>query len=73
VVVVPLVPIDAARLMAGAPDMLAALKRVCSVIDAAGTLNLSNGVQLGQTAWYMKITDAMTDARAAITKATEAA
>jgi len=33
----------------------AALEHTWKVIDAAGTLNLSNGVQLGPTVWYVKI------------------
>jgi hypothetical protein len=42
----------------------AALRETWRVLRAAGTLNLSNGVQLGQTSWYVKICDAeaMSDA-----------
>jgi len=36
----------------------AALEHTWKVIDAAGTLNLSNGVQLGPTVWYVKIEEA---------------
>lgn len=57
------------RLTALNAELATALEEVCGVIDAAGTLNLSNGVQIGQTAWYVKITYAMNAARAALQKA----
>jgi len=50
-------------------ELLAALKQVIGVIDAAGLHNLSNGVQLGQTVWYVKASDAKDAARAAIERA----
>lgn len=43
-----------------------ALADLLKLIDAAGLLNLSNGVQLGQTAWYVKMTDATNYARTAL-------
>jgi hypothetical protein len=57
------------RLIAAAPDLLAALRGLVAIIDKAGLLSLSNGVQLGQTAWYVKASDAIEYARAAIAKA----
>jgi hypothetical protein len=59
-----------ARLISAAPDLLEALKDTWDVLDAAGLHNLSNGVQLGQTVWYVKACDAKRSARAAIDKAT---
>jgi hypothetical protein len=59
-----------ARLIAAAPDLLEALKDTWDVLDAAGLHNLSNGVQLGQTVWYVKACDAKRSAIAAIAKAT---
>ncbi len=43
-----------------------ALTNLTNVIDAAGLDNLSNGVQLGPTVWFVKATDAMNYARAAL-------
>jgi hypothetical protein len=40
-----------------------ALAGLVSIIDKAGLLNLSNGVQLGATSWYVKASDAMDYAR----------
>jgi hypothetical protein len=62
-----------ARLIAAGPDVLNALQETWRVLRAAGTLNLSNGVQLGKTAWYIKINDAEALSDAAIAKATGAA
>lgn len=47
-------------------DALAALRELVRVIDAAGLHNLSNGVQLGPTVWYVKAHDAMESARAVL-------
>jgi hypothetical protein len=58
-----------ARLIAAAPNLLEALEELTEIIDKAGLLNLSNGVQLGPTAWYVKATERMDYARAAIAKA----
>lgn len=58
-----------ARLIAAAPELLAALAETWRVLRAAGTLNLTNGVQLGQTSWYVKICDAERLSDAAIAKA----
>lgn len=64
------VEVDAnAHLIAAAPDMHDALAGLLSVIDAAGLLNLSNGVQLGQTSWYVKASDAVDYARGVLAKA----
>lgn len=56
-----------AHLIASAPALAAALERLVFVIDAAGLHNLTNGVQLGQTSWFIKASDAVADARAALT------
>lgn len=47
------------------------LQCLVAVIDAAGLHNLSNGVQLGPTVWYVKAHDAMTAARAALQPTTK--
>ena len=36
-----------------------ALARLVKVIESAGITNLANGVQLGQTSWYIKCSDAV--------------
>lgn len=40
-----------------------ALRDLVAIIDAAGLHNLSNGVQLGRTSWYVKAGDRMAYAR----------
>lgn len=60
---------EAERLQKAAPELYEALRETWRVLRAAGLLNLSNGVQLGQTAWYVKITDAEALSDAALTKA----
>lgn len=50
-------------------DLLSALQETWRVLRAAGTLNLSRGVQLGQTSWYVKICDAEAQSDAAISRA----
>lgn len=50
-------------------ELLPALKGLLGVIDAAGLLNLSNGVQLGQTSWYVKASAQLEWARDVIAKA----
>lgn len=57
------------ELKAQRADLLAALKETWEVLDAAGLINLTNGVQLGQTVWYVKAFDAKTRSIAAIEKA----
>ena len=52
-----------ARLIAAAPEMYEALSECCRIIDAAGLLNLSRGVQLGATSWYVKASDCFNAAR----------
>jgi hypothetical protein len=58
-----------ARLIATAPKLYEALLTLRGVIDAAGIHNLSNGVQLGQTSWAVKCTDAMALANDALLEA----
>jgi len=50
-------------------DLLAALTDLADIIDAAGLVNLSCGVQLGPTVWFVKASDRLGFARAAIAKA----
>ena len=57
------------RLRPVTDQLLAALKELVAVIEAAGLHNLTNGVQLGPTVWYVKASDAISSARAAITAA----
>lgn len=47
-------------------DVLAALEQTWRVLRSAGTLNLTRGVQIGQTSWYVKISDAEEASDAAI-------
>lgn len=62
--------VDSVRLAcAVAPDLVEALTETWRVLRAAGTLNLSNGVQLGQISWYAKICDAEALSNAALAKA----
>jgi hypothetical protein len=58
-----------ANLVATAPELFVRLADLIDVIDAAGLLNLSNGVQLGQTSWYVKASERLELARAAVKKA----
>lgn len=51
-----------------APDLFEALVETWRVLDAAGLHNLSNGVQLGPTVWFVKAKDAQELSRAAIAK-----
>jgi len=61
---------DAAALVlrAGASiaELEAALRELRDVINAAGLINLSRGVQLGQSVWYVKAKDAMAAVDAAL-------
>lgn len=57
------------RRLANLDDPLEALERLVEVIDAAGLQHLSNGVQLGQTVWFVKANGAMDWARSVIAKA----
>lgn len=47
-----------------------ALSDLVAIIDAAGLLNLSNGVQLGQTSWYVKASERLEYARLVLREAT---
>lgn len=44
-------------------ELQEALQGLVSVIEAAGLSNLSNGVELGPTVWYVKASDAMAFAK----------
>jgi hypothetical protein len=57
------------RLSAINAELLEALETLMGVIISAGLSNLSRGVQLGPTVWYVKASDAMDSAKAAIAKA----
>lgn len=59
--------------LSAAPELLAALEETWRVLRAAGLLNLTRGVQLGQTSWYVKACDAEALSDAAIAAATGAA
>lgn len=60
--------LDQVRAALSAPDESAELREALTglveIIDKAGLINLMNGVQLGQTSWYVKASDAMDRARA---------
>lgn len=58
-----------ARLVAAAPEMLAALRGLRHVIEAAGLHNLTRGVELGPTVWFVKASAALAAATDAIVKA----
>jgi hypothetical protein len=58
-----------ATLIAAAPDMYDSLRALVWIIEAAGLLNLSNGVQLGPTSWFVKASDRLDAARTALAKA----
>jgi hypothetical protein len=49
-------------------ELLSALTNLVCVIEKAGLINLSNGVQLGQMSWLMKATDAVEYSKLAIAK-----
>jgi hypothetical protein len=49
--------------------LVEALGDLVEIIDRAGLLNLSNGVQLGQTSWYVKASDRLEYARTALSLA----
>lgn len=51
---------------AEAERMAEALDGLVEIIDKAGLLNLSNGVQLGPTVWYVRASDRLEVARAAL-------
>lgn len=59
-----------AALTAAGPDMLHALRELVWVIRIAGLAKLTRGVELGQTSWFVKASDRMEWADAAISRAT---
>ncbi|MDB5541461.1 MAG: hypothetical protein JWQ89_3188, partial [Devosia sp.] len=62
----------AAPSVAPVAELVEALRGLVSVVEAAGVGPLSNGVQLGQTAWYVKCSDALELARAVLAAVKEA-
>lgn len=44
-------------------DLQSCLHEIVGLIENAGLNNLVNGVQLGQTSWYVKMSDAIERAR----------
>jgi hypothetical protein len=50
-------------------DLRDALSDLVKIVDAAGLMNLSKGVQLGPTVWYVKASDAMEYARRTLSRA----
>jgi hypothetical protein len=55
-----------------ATDLANSMSLFLDVIDSAGLLNLSNGVQLGRTAWYCKASTGMKYAQEILGKARKA-
>lgn len=56
------------NLTAQRDELLAALKNLTCIINKAGLINLTKGVQLGATSWYVKASDAMDYAESVISK-----
>ena len=52
-------------------ELRGSLAELVQIIEKAGLNNLSNGVQLGQTAWYVKANYAMERANAALNSGQE--
>jgi hypothetical protein len=50
-------------------EAVEALKGLVEVIEAAGLINLSNGVQLGPTVWFVKASDAIAYGKGVIAEA----
>lgn len=50
-------------------DLREALQELVNIIDAAGVMNLSNGVQLGATVWYVKASEHMDYAKMILSEA----
>lgn len=61
-------PVDP-KMVTAAPALVDALGDLRRVIDIAGLQNLSNGVQLGQTSWFVKASDAVAQADEALSLA----
>lgn len=58
-----------ARLCSAAPELHDALAELVWIIERAGLHNLTRGVELGQTSWYIKASDRLAAALAALAKA----
>ncbi|MFN3169265.1 MAG: hypothetical protein ACE37E_01070 [Hyphomicrobiales bacterium] len=50
-------------------ELVDALQGIIGIVEKAGLLNLSRGVQLGQTSWYVKATDRLDYGRIVLSKA----
>ena len=51
-------------------ELLEALTNLVKIIESDGVANLTRGVELGQTVWFVKASDGLEYANAVITKAT---
>lgn len=58
-----------ALLIAATPELFVRLSDLVAIIEKAGLLNLSNGVELGATSWYAKASERLELAKAALAKA----
>lgn len=56
------------RLIKERDEALEALREAVFIIDKAGLSNLVNGVQLGQTSWFVKATERFDYARSILSK-----
>lgn len=52
-------------------ELVGAIEGLVHVIEIAGLHNLSNGVKLGQTSWYVKASDALAYAKGTIAPPSE--
>jgi hypothetical protein len=59
----------AQAIMDASQDLLDSLKGLLDIVERAGLLNLSRGVQLGQTAWYVKASEQIEWAKSILEKA----
>lgn len=60
---------EVCRLRALNAELVEALEQLTGVIEAAGINNLTRGVELGQTVWFVKANDAMSTAHYALSRA----
>lgn len=57
-------------LMSVNAELLEALNDLVKIIESAGVANLTRGVELGQTVWFVKMSDGLEYANKVIQKAT---